>query len=331
MSTLRSYDAIVVGGGAHGLIAAAYLAKANRKVLLLEAENEFGGLCRVQSFALGAVQSFYALDPLVLWQLRLARHGLRFAVRDMPLAALRNDGRHISISRDVHDTAASIAIHSQRDAEAWPRFRSELFELARAMRPRWWEEQGHMPAGSARVKIDRIARMGASAWLDSWFVSDELKAALCFDGTAGGISVLEPGSALALVWRAAQEMSGLQGAVAFPFGGPEALAKSLVAAAREAGCELRTASRVARIVTDADHAAGVELESGERCMAPAVVCAVPRRHVLLEWPPRDTLPMAQAAILMRRSASLSEARITITLRNAPRFGGIAVKPVSRFV
>jgi len=322
VSAPQSYDAIVVGGGLHGLVAATYLAKANRKVLLLEAQNDFGGR---------AAPSLYALDPLVLWQLRLARHGLRFAVRDMPLAGLRGDGRHINISRDIHDTAASIAIHSQRDGEAWSRFRNELFEIARAMRPLWWEEQGHMPSGPARLKIERIARMGASAWLDSWFVSDELKAALCFDGTAGGISVLEPGSALSLVWRAAQEMSGLQGAVAFPFGGPEALAKSLLAAAREAGCELRTASRVVRIVTDGDRAAGVELESGERCIASVVVCATPHRRVLLEWLPRDTLPMAQAAVMARTSAPLAEARIAITLRNAPRFGGIAVKPTSRFI
>ena len=324
MSAPLSYDAIVVGGGVHGLVAAAYLAKANRKVLLLEAQNDFGGSCR-------AAQSLYALDPLVPWQLRLARHGLRFAVRDMPLAGLRGDGRHINISRDVHDTAAGIAIHSHRDAEAWPRFRNELFEIARAMRPLWWEEQRPVPSGPIRAKIDRIARMGASAWLDSWFVSDELKAALCFDGTDGGVSVLEPGSALSLVWRAAQEMSGLQGAVAFPFGGPEALAKSLLAAAREAGCELRTASRVVRIVTDGDGVAGVELESGERCIASAIVCAVPRHRVLLEWLPRETLPMAQAAVMTRMSVPLAEARITIALRNAPRFSGIAVKPASRFI
>jgi phytoene dehydrogenase-like protein len=332
MSGPQTYDAIVVGGGVHGLVAASYLARANRTVLLLEAGDEFGGLCHMRSSTNGApVHALQALDPLVIGQLRLARRGLRFAVRDMSLTGLHDDGRHINISRDIHETVASLAVHSQRDAQVWPRFRNELFTIARAMRSLWWEESGHVPDGSVRIKIDRIARMGAAAWLDSWFASNELKAALCFDATVGGHCVLEPGSALSLVWRTAQEMSGLQGAVAIPFGGAEALVKCLLAAAREKSCELRTASRVARVVTEGDRVAGVELGSGERCIAPIVMCAVPRRSVLLELLSREIVPMASAATMIRMSAPLAEARMTITLRSAPRFGGTAVKPTSRFI
>ncbi len=96
-----SQSAIVIGGGVNGLVAASYLARAGRRVTLLEAEDRLGGLCRAPS----PVHALYALDPVVLRDLKLARHGLRFAVRDMPLIGLRGDGRHVAVGRDVYATA----------------------------------------------------------------------------------------------------------------------------------------------------------------------------------------------------------------------------------
>ena len=105
--------------------------------------------------------------------------------------------------------------------------------------------------------------MSASAYLDGWFESDALKAALAFDVAAEGLSPHEAGSALALVWRYAQESCGLQGAVSQPKGGPGALAEALAKRREEAGAELRMGARVKAITLEDGHPTGVTLDSGE--------------------------------------------------------------------
>jgi phytoene dehydrogenase-like protein len=336
MSVARSYDAIVMGGGTSGLVAAAYLGKAGKKVLLLEALDKFGGRCASASLGDGfraaqGAQTLYALDPRVMRELNLAKKGLRFEGRELALTGLRSDGKHIVIRRDVHDTAASIAVHSQQDAEAWPRFRKELFDLARAMRPFWWDADGALPSGAEKRMLDRIARMGSVAWLDSWFESEVLKAVLCFDATDAGLSVLEPGSALALLWRAAQEMSGLQGAVAIPQGGLTALTDALVSAAKEVGCELRTGARAESLVLDEGRVAGVQIQSGETCFAPIVFSAIPRGQLLSKLLPPAALGIARQRAATRQASSLAQAGVLVTLCGAPSFGGVAVPSASRFI
>lgn len=335
MNAPQSYDAIVIGGGTSGLVAAAYLTKAGRNVLLLEARDKLGGLCAAANLGEGFASSvgthtLYALDPLVTRELSLPGRGLRFATRELALTGLRRDGRHIIISHDVHDTASSIALHSQRDADMWPRFRKELFELARAMRSLWWEPRGTLPSGVEGQKIERIARMGAIAWLDSWFESDALKATLCFDSTAGGISVLEPGSALSLVWRAAQEMSGLQSAVAIPQGGPTALVEALTRAAQGAGCELRTGTRVDRVILDGNRVAGVQMQSGETCFAPFVFSAVCSFRLSSQLLPPGALGIAGMEA-SRRISPLAEVRVVMSLRKAPQIAGHTTLSASRFM
>lgn len=335
MTVPRSYDAVVIGGGANGLVAATFLAKAGKKTLLLEARKKLGGLCAATDLGEGfsgatGVQSIHALDPLVTRELKLSTNGLRFANRELALVGLRGDGKHILISKDVHGTASSIAVHSQRDADAWPFFHKELFALARAMRPFWWQVRGTLPDGVEGQKIERIARMGAGAWLDSWFESDALKATLCFDSTAGGVSVLEPGSALSLVWRAAQEMSGLQGAVAIPQGSSAALIDALASSARAAGCELRTGLEAGRVILDGERVAGVQMLSGETCFAPLVFSAINSFHASSKLLPPCALGISGTETALRNSC-LAEVRVVIALRSAPQIAAASLLSTSRFV
>ncbi|HEY5338054.1 MAG TPA: NAD(P)/FAD-dependent oxidoreductase [Rhizomicrobium sp.] len=333
MSELRKSDAIVVGGGVSGLVAAAYLARAGKKVLLLEARDKFGGLCESaplgEGFSAPLAHLLYALDPRVVKELKLARRGLAFAARDMALVGLRSDGKHIVIQRDVHATAANIAVHSQRDASAWPRFRRELFDLALALRPLWWERNGEQPRDNVCRRLEHLSRVGAAAWLDSWFETDALKATLCFDATEGGLSTLEPGSALALVWRAAQEMSGLQGAVAQAQG--SSLVNALVAAARAAGAELRTGARVVEVLSDGTSIAGIRLETGEIVSAPQVLCSLSRRRTLSDLVLPPAAGIAQGEILARSMAPTAQAKVVLAVRGFPAFGGIAVPRAARFI
>src|SRR5580704_16719990 len=321
-----SADAIVVGGGVNGLVAAATLARAGRKVTLLEAKDALGGDCVTASFATGfkgpaIAHVLTALDPRVVSELKLARRGLKFAVRDMPTVALRADGKHLVIGRDVRATARAIAAHSRADAEAWPRFRRELFDLSRAMRATWWDEAKRdwkMPP-----EIAGLRRRSLAAWLDSLFESDALKAALA--GDASELSPLVPGSPLLLVWRAAQEMCGLQGAAAIPLGGPGALIDALTAAAKIAGVEFRTGAHVADILVKDGAAAGVVLDSGDEVAAKFILASFSRRQLLATPAGRAAFGFAQAAELKRPAPPVASAKVLLALNAAPAFNAVPLR------
>jgi phytoene dehydrogenase-like protein len=320
VSAPSSYDAIVIGGDVNGLAAAAYLARARKKVLVLEKRDWPGGRFARAELGEGlstsmAVPMLYALDPQLVDDLRLSRFGFRPTGRELPLVCLRGGAKQIVLSRNVHDTAASIVPHSRADAAAWPLFRAKLFELARIMRPLWWGTQPSLPEGASQ-QIERIECMGASAWLDTWFESEALKTMLCFEATADGLSVAEPGSAMALIWRAAQEMSGLQGATMMPKGGLRALAGALAAAVQEAKGDFRTGASVEEIILDQGRAAGVRLHSGETCLAPIVLSAISSQHTASALLPPAAMGLSQAA-WPRRTSPLAQARVLAVMTNMP--------------
>jgi phytoene dehydrogenase-like protein len=322
MTAPAAIDVIIIGAGVNGLTAAAVLARKGKRVLVLEARNKTGGGC--ENLALGEGFSgpavshlLYALDPAVVNELRITRHGLTFAARDIPLVGLRADGKHLVLGRDRHAAVRSIAAHAQADAEAWLNFHRELFTLARAMRPYWWDSSPfELPLPSA---IKKLGRLSLVAWLDSWFEADALKALLAFDAGEGGRSPLDAGSSVDLVWRAAQEMSGRQGAVAFPVGGPAALAQALFEAARGAGAEIRTGARVRALVVSEGEISGVALASGETIAAPLVLSSLSHTKTFALAPPGAGGFAAAAAAHLPAIAS---AQLLLALDRLPSMGNL---------
>ncbi|HEX2593734.1 MAG TPA: NAD(P)/FAD-dependent oxidoreductase [Rhizomicrobium sp.] len=330
-----SYDAIIIGAGVNGLTAAAYLARAGKQVLVVEGASQTGGLSQSVPLADGylspqVAHTFYAIDTKLLRDFRKVRNGLLFASRDIPLAGIGEDGAPLVLSRDGFASAASISLHSQHDAEAWGRFRAEQFALARALRPLWWKEK--------RFELSRLSRKhqqllstlqsaSAVAWLDNWFESDLLKATLALDATE--MSPLEPGSALPLLWRAAQEMCGFQGAVAVPRRGPGALIRLLAGAAATAGTTIRTNVRAERLLIDEHGVAGVELPFREVVRASTVLSSLSRRETLLDLV-GEALPFAEARRLERGDRKTGAALVTLLLNDAPNFGGGHMPREARF-
>lgn len=301
------FDAIVIGGGIGGLVASVYLKRAGLNVLLLEASDVLGRDCR-------NAQLVYALDRRVVKDLGLSGRGLKLAVRDMPLIGLRQDGRHLVLARDPHAAARAIAAHSSADAQAYKYFHTELFALARAMRPWWWEAAPE-PQPDDRRLLAKLAAASANSWLGGWFESEALKATLAFDAPEPDA----PGSALALVWRAAQETGGLQGAVALAQGGGVALAEQLIAAVQDEGVEIRTKARVAKLVLADNAAAGVELESGEKVFARAILSSLTRRKTLLTLAPTASAGIAETLRLTRVAPRAQDTHFVFTLNAAPGF------------
>jgi len=319
-----SADAIVIGGGVGGLVASLYLRRAGRSVLLLEAKDTPGGVCRaIPSTAglnvAGGAATLFAIDPRMIDELDLLNRGLTFAIRDMPLAIPWPNGKTLLLGRDPDQAAQAIVAHSATDAQNYKRYRRELFDLARALRPWWWEDApGPVAPRNARALLERLEATSAAAYLNGWFESDALKAALAFDAVAP----YEPGSALALVWRAAQEMCGLQGALAIPKGGPAAFAGILIALAKASGVEIRTGAQAPRLILDGAEVQGVELKSGEKVLSRCVLSSLSRRATLLDLAPAASAGFAETQRLMRSAPHTGEAHITLVLDAASDLDGM---------
>ncbi len=281
--------ALVIGAGVAGLSAAAFLARGGRHTLLLEA----GKAPREPDEAL------IALDPRMVAELRLPALGLTFATRDLPLAITGD--MPLLLGRDLYAASSALAKFSDADALAWPTYRRRLTAEARRLRRWWWTApDGGAPdaAWSAGAKrgFHRLCFSGADAYLGARFETPSLLAALLWDASAGGFSVSEPGSALALVWRAAQEMAGLQEAAAIAH--PGTLVTSLMRALGMA--QLRTDARVTRILTKAGGVTGVALADGSEIEADHIVSTLSRTETMtLAGLPQVPPTIAEARILLR--------------------------------
>jgi phytoene dehydrogenase-like protein len=308
------YDAIVVGAGVNGLVAVALLAKAGLRTLLLERLTTLHGDS-------GEVL-LHALDPQVVKLLNLTRHGLRFAVRDISLMAPRPGGPNLTIARDRHVTARSLAALSAADAVAFEPWRRELFTLARALRPCWWKGRPLAEIRAAlrpsqRALLDRLSVTSAANWLSGSFESDALKAALAFAAASCGVAPSEPGSALALAFTAAQEMCGRQSAVAQPRGGAAGLCQALADAAQKAGAEIRTTTTVSSLLVAKGAIAGVELVAGESIAAPMVLSTLSRLRTLGEMLPAGEIGLGAAHGLMQGGEAFGCAALAFTLERRP--------------
>lgn len=281
--------ALVIGASVGGFSAASYLARAGLHTLLLEA----GQAPREPDGAL------IALDPRMVTELRLASAGLSFAARDLPMAV---DGdMPLLLGRDLYAASAALAKFSDADALAWPTWRRRLAAEARRLRRWWWTApDAGVPdaawSAGARENFRHLCFSGAEAYLNARFETPSLLAALLWDAGAGGFAVSEPGSALALVWRAAQEMTGLQDAAAIAH--PGTLIASLTRALGMA--QLRTGTRVTRILTKSGGVTGVVLANGSEIEADHIVSTLSRADTFaLTGLPHIAPSIAEAVILLR--------------------------------
>jgi phytoene dehydrogenase-like protein len=339
-----SYDAVIIGGGIGGLIAAAYLARSKARVLLLEASDRFGGRAETIEFAEGfhaplMAHVAYALDGRVVRELRLADHGLDFAQPNMKLAALQPRGKHIVLPGTGLRGCAALAAEAEADSSDYATFREKAMRFARLLRPLWDGRLADLrvenrddalatiirrlqlgPRKSEALEI--LLRLSAAAFLDRWLESDALKAALSFDVFPSGLSPQEAGSALVLMWRYAQESCGRQGAVCQIRGGPAALARALEAAARHAGAELRASARVSSIIVERHRATGVVLAGGETIPAAAVLSCLNSRATLIELVEPGSIGFG-TALSVRAPEKIATVQIMLALNAPPPLAGLA--------
>jgi phytoene dehydrogenase-like protein len=288
------YDVIVVGAGHNGLVCSALLAKAGKKVLVLEANNQVGGAAITREFADGYSVSacahlLYQLQAEVRKDLKLSP---KLASDDMATIALSQDGQHVRIS------GTSVAGVSDSDAESYREFQNRMIRYADLLKPylnkappRLGSKDFKDLATLAMLGFD-VRRLGKSEMreflrligmniydeLVERFESPLLRGALSLDSVLGThLGPRSPNTLLTYLYR----LAGNKGRVSAPSGGMGSITNDLAHVAREAGVTIRTNMPVARIIVENGRAVGAETESGDRFESYTVVSnADPKRTIM---------------------------------------------------
>jgi phytoene dehydrogenase-like protein len=325
----RRWDVIVVGAGHNGLACAAYLARAGRTVLVLEARERIGGACTLEEPWPGVRMSPCAyvvglLHPLVLRELELPRRGFRWHPAVGGMFVPFDDGTSIQLWNDDERCEAEVRALAPGDVRGW-RALGELKRRVRdALRP---DGPGDLWVGEAPSREQITDRLGgdaaAQALLFEWsmvelverYMDDErLHLAYLGQGVIGtDASPHDPGTASVWFHHGSGRMDGLAGTWGYVEGGMGMVSFLLCDAAREAGATVAAGVPVARILP----ATGVELEGGERITAPCIVSnADPRTTLRLLGGAADPAWRAEVEAIPLRGVTV---KVNLTLRELPNF------------
>jgi len=294
---------IIVGAGHNGLVCAAYLARAGRVVLVLEAADRVGGAAITREFAPGfrvsaCAHVCYQLDRSIARELALASHGLKTARAKLRTVALAGTGDHLVLDGGRLEAGTL----PDRDRAALAEHHARMLRFARVLgrqhnrRPPRIGGGGRPDlVGAAMLGFDirrlgrgdmreflRVAGINIFDVLEETFDTPLLKGALALDAVLGtNLAPRSNNSVLTLLHRMSGESQGANGA-SLPRGGMGSVSDAIAAAAGAAGAKLRTRSPVARITLEGDRVSGVELESGERLAADTVVSNADPSRTLLQ-------------------------------------------------
>ncbi len=273
----NQFDAIVVGAGHNGLVCSALLAKAGKRVLVLEANEQVGGAAITREFADGYSVSacahlLYQLQPEVRKELKLAT---RLVSENMTTIALGEDGRHVRLRTD------SVEGVSDEDAEQYRAFRKRMARFSDLLRkyfnktpPRLGTKDFKDLVTLAQLGLDvrmlgkdemeallRLIFMNIHDEVTERFESPMLRGAISLDAVLGThLGPRSPNTIMTYLYR----MAGDHGRTGVPAGGMGSVSNELAQAARTAGATIRTGMPVKRIIIDNGRATGVETESGDR-------------------------------------------------------------------
>jgi phytoene dehydrogenase-like protein len=346
--TASRYDAIVVGGGHNGLVAAAYLARRGARTVVLEKRQKTGGAAdtmapwpEAPAFKVTTLSYVMSLMPdTIVRDLRLPEHGYR-GIPVGPYFVPFPDGRCIVQSDDAKADYDEFAKFSKRDAEALERWEAWIGGLADVLGPLLmttppkvgsrsirdlreqlglaWRYRGLGVRGVA--DITRLMTMSIVDILDRFFESEQAKTVMALNGLIGTwAGPHEPGTGYVMAHHSIGDVGdGHLGSWATPIGGMGAVAAAIEASARSVGAEIRTDAAVARILTSGGAARGVALESGEEVAAPIVVAAThPKITFLRQLDPVELPPDFVADIEGWKSRS-GTVKINLALDRAPVF------------
>jgi phytoene dehydrogenase-like protein len=331
---MRRRDAIVIGAGHNGLVAAGYLARAGLSVLVLERRPLVGGAAVTEELMPGvrvsaASYSLSLLRPDVHRDLELSRHGLVFMPKDPQMFVPLPDERHFFVWRDEARTQEELARIHRPDAEAyrrWGRFWEEAVALLRPFAespsPPPPLEVERALARRGRSEVWRLAVAGSAAeCVEAFFESDEVRGCFATQGIIGTRAApREPGTAWVMGYHAlGGELNGATGTWAWVRGGMGALAAALASAASEAGVEVRTDVPVASVLLEDGRAAGVMTSDGVVERAAVVLSNADPKRTFLGLVPAAALEPEFRRHVEEWRVDGAVAKVNLALAELPEF------------
>jgi len=344
MARSTNYDVIVIGGGHNGLVNAAYLARAGKKVLVLERRHIVGGAAVTEEIFPGfkfSVCSYVVslLRPEIIRDLDLPRHGLEILPLDGTFTPMPS-GDYLWRVNDHAKTRREIARHSRLDAEAYDDFGKAMLQMCRFVKPilsmvppdpytlnprelmkllflgRRFRD---LPSGDQYNQV-QLMTMSAIDFLDQWFETDVLKATMSASGIIGTfLGVRSPGTAYVLLHHYMGEIDGAFRSWGFARGGTGAISNAIADAARETGVEIRTKAGIAKIIVKNGKARGVVLENGDEISADVVSSSVDPRNTFVKMIEPGNLPDEFMEDINRYKFRGSSGKVNLALDGLPDF------------
>ncbi len=340
----QHYDVIVIGGGHNGLVNAAYLAKAGKKVVVLERRHVLGGAAVTEEIIPGFLFSECSyvvslLRPEIIRELDLPRHGLEILPLDGTFSPMPS-GDYLWRVNDHAKSIRDIRRHSRLDAEAYDEFSRMMTPMCRFVKPMLSMvppdpttlnpkdlKQLHILlqrfrelSSDERYTLVQLMTMSSADFLDQWFETDVLKATMSASGIIGTfLGIRSPGTAYVLLHHYMGEIDGAFRSWGFSRGGTGAISNAIADAAREAGVEIRTKAPVGKIFVKHGRAAGVILQSGEELFANVVSSSVDPHLTFEKFLEPSELPADFLEGVRRYKFRGSSGKVNLALDALPNF------------
>jgi phytoene dehydrogenase-like protein len=338
------FDAAIIGGGHNGLATAFYLAQAGFSAVILEKNSVVGGAAVTEEFHPGfrnSVASYTVslLNPKVIRDLDLARHGLRIVERTAATFWPVDSQRSLLMSYDLASRQKEIAAFSAADAARLPAYEQALERAAQVLRDLVLKTPPNAGGGilellkgvglgqkilSLSLKDQRLITdlftKSAADFLDQWFENETVKASFAFDGIVGAYAAPStPGTAYVLLHHCFGEVNGKLGRWGHAIGGMGAITQAMSKAAVEAGVTIRLNAAVGSVLVEGDRAAGVVLASGEVIRSRVVASNVPPKLLFRDLVALGAVPDDLHRRFTTMKSGSGTFRMNVALSELPNF------------